>query len=55
MIIRRALRLLTIGLSTSLYAAAPPQGPALLERGPIRPRAIVRPARLAVIPSAAAR
>jgi hypothetical protein len=55
MVVRHLLRLLTIGLSTSLYAASPPQGPTLLERGPMRPRAVVRPARLGVLPSVSAR
>jgi hypothetical protein len=55
MVVRYLLRLLTIGLSTMLYATSPPQGPTLLERGPMQPRAVVRPPRLGVLPSTSAR
>ena len=47
------LKAMMIGLSVGLYAGCPPQGPLLLERGPMKPRVIVRPARLGMLPPAA--
>jgi hypothetical protein len=55
MSVRHMLRVLAVGLSASLYFASPPQSPLQPERGPMRPRAVVRPPRLHSMPSPSAR
>ena len=55
MLARHMLKILAVGLSASLYFASPPQSPMQPERGPMRPRAVVRPPRLDSMPSPSAR
>jgi hypothetical protein len=55
MAFRRILRILAVGLSASLYLASPPQSPLQPERGPMRPRAVVRPPRLDLTPPPSSR
>jgi hypothetical protein len=53
--IQRILRIVAVSLSASMYFASPPQGSLRPERGPMRPRAVVRPPRLDSMPSPSAR
>lgn len=49
--VRYLVRAVAVGLSASLYVASPPQSPRQPERGPMRPRAVVRPPRLEARPA----
>lgn len=55
MFARKVLRILAVGLSASLYVGTGPHNPLQPERGPMRPRAVVRPPRLDAMPPGSAR
>jgi hypothetical protein len=54
MSVRQIVRVMAVCLSASFYFATPPESPLQPERGPMQPRAVVRPPRLELMPSPSA-